>query len=256
MKTSLYAIDYVLPSQIVKTTELMDAANTERFGVSNKLIERVLGIEEVRHAADGVTAVDLAVEAAEKNFENSDIKRDDIDMVIYTGIEGQFVEPSTAHLIQQRLGIKNAMSFDTPNACIGFITGLQIAHWAIKSGQIKYALICSGESSEQRVKKTIEALRGLKTKNEFKRRLGFLSTGDAGGAVIIGPSENKKGILGFNTSSYAEYSKLCYYNYNEDMTVNGVMEMHKITEALIKCHQDLYPSSLSSWGLKKKTLNA
>ena len=145
MNTFISAIDYYLPKQVVKTRDMMGETKPERLGFSETMIEDLIGIREVRHAADNEKPSTLATKAAQKALAKFEGNPDDIGMIIFCGIDRDYVEPSTAHVVQNNLGLKNAICFDVTNACLGFMTGIQIAIPAILSSTAKHVLVCTGE---------------------------------------------------------------------------------------------------------------
>ena len=85
--------------------------------------------------------------------------------------------------------------------------------------------------------------------------LGYLTLGDAGGSVIVGPSEDNKGILGFNTSSYGQFSGLCHYKYSSENFFEGVMMMDKICSEGTKKHIELFPDTVKKFNLDNKKID-
>lgn len=243
MNTYISAIDYYLPSQIVKTRDMMAETKPERLGFSDTMIEDMVGIFEVRHASDEQKPSTLATIAAEKALAKFDGNIDDIGMVIFCGIVRDYVEPSTAHIVQKNLGLKNAVCFDVSNACIGFMTGIQIAIPAILSGTAKHVLVCTGERSSEFSKSSIPQMLGNQDNQYYMDNLGTLTVGDAGVAAIISPSESESGIIGLNFQSKGELAKLCHYRYNKEV-FEGVMHMKEISNAMLKAHKRMLPQTL------------
>ncbi len=247
MNTHISAIDYYLPDSKVKTRDMMSETDPERLGFSDTLIEDLIGIFEVRHAMEHQKPSTLATIAAEKALAKFEGNPDDIGMIIFCGIEGDYVEPSTAHFIQKNLGLKKAVCFDITNACLGFMTGIQIAVPAILAGTAKHVLVCTGEISSKVSKNSMSILKQTKNHTEYYERIGVLTVGDAGTAAIISQCSDLEGIMALNFASKGELAELCHYKY-ENGVPTGVMKMKEICNAGLKLHKHMLPGTLEQLG--------
>ncbi len=243
--SSILSTGYYLPPTIVQTEHMLAETRPERFGIAADYITNEVGVKTVRHT-DKLPS-ELAAYAAEQAIEKTGVNPDHIDLIVFTGIEGDYVEPATAHIVQHRLGLKAPICFDVSNACLGFITGMKIASDMIAAGTCRYALICTGERPSQICKSVIDSLRLNKKLSIFRNKVGALTTGDAGGAVILGPAEEDSHIHGFFVKSESEYSDLCYYK-RVNNHVHGQMIMGKIVAHGIRLHKEIYRKSLASIG--------
>jgi len=255
MNTTIAAIDYYLPSQVVKTRDMMAETKPERLGFSDTLIEDLIGIIEVRHALDDEKPSTLATYAAKKALAKFDGNPDEIDLLIFCGIDRDYVEPSTAHVVQKNLGLKNAVCFDISNACLGFMSGMQIANSAIASGMARNVMICTGERPSKVSKVTAPHLRALEDRVEFFNKIGALTVGDAGVAAIISQSEGTSGIKSMNFRSNGELTKLCYYKHEQGIVTEGQMLMKEISAAILDAHKELLPTSLIAANIKASEIN-
>ncbi len=237
---------YYLPTERVTTTSMLDEVKVENYGVKTDFIVNSTGVQEVRHASFGEQPSDLAVEAALDAFDKSDIKPDQIDLVIFCGIDRDYCEPSTAHFVQAKLGC-SGVCFDVSNACLGAMSGIQIANEMIGSGAVQHALVCTGERQCDVAKSVINELRQSNDQKLFKTKVGALTVGDAGSAVILGPKEGRHGIQQMAYESYGEYAKLCYYKVDGDR-IDGAMIMDKICAVMLKSHRGMYRQTLQSLG--------
>ena len=101
-----------------------------------------MGIIERRVAPSDAKPSDLAIPAARKAIEAAtDIKPEEIDLVIFCGIERDQPEPATAHVIQDKLGLNARYALDIANACFGFVNAMEIATNYISCGIVKLSLI-------------------------------------------------------------------------------------------------------------------
>ena len=235
-----------LPAERVHPCDMVSEVGAEKYGVSEMLIEETLGINEVRHSAENVKPSDLAVEASEEAIAKSGINADHIDVIVFCGIEGDYVEPSTAHSIQHRLGLRG-ICFDVSNACLGFMSGIQIANDMIGSGSARYVLVCTGERPSVISKAVIRCLRNSNNADDFKNKLGMLSVGDAGGAAILGPREAGHGFVNFGAASIGKHARLCYYKMHGD-EVDGQMVMGRICALTINLHEQVFRQTIDQLG--------
>ncbi|MCL2184132.1 MAG: beta-ketoacyl-ACP synthase 3 [Chitinispirillia bacterium] len=136
---SLLGFGTYLPDRIVKTEELL----TEFPDITADYMFRVTGINERRWAAAGTKPSDMAFEAAKKAIANSGLKPEDIDGIIVSTTTPDVVMPSTACILQGKLGIRGAPAFDLNAACSGWLYGISVARGLILSGIAKNILVCA-----------------------------------------------------------------------------------------------------------------
>jgi len=140
MKASIRAIEYYLPLK----TENGDTLKKENPDWRIEDIEKKTGIK-VRHIATSEqSTIDMATQAAEKLFE-ARVKKTEIDFLILVTQSPDYVLPTSACVLQDRLGLsKSCMAFDINLGCSGFIYGLAIGSSLVESGMAKQGiLVCS-----------------------------------------------------------------------------------------------------------------
>ena len=143
MKAYIKYIDYCLPEKIL--TNQMIADEFPEWTVEK--IEKKIGIKERHIAVDGETASDLAIKAAEKLFAANEYDRKEIDYLIFVTQSPDYHLPTTACLIQTKLGLsKKITAIDVNLGCSGFVTGLSLAKAIIVSGQAKNVLLLTAET--------------------------------------------------------------------------------------------------------------
>lgn len=143
MKAYIKYIDYCLPEKIL--TNQMIADEFSEWTVEK--IEKKIGIKERHIAVDGETASDLAIKAAEKLFSANDYDRKEVDYLIFVTQSPDYHLPTTACLIQTKLGLsKKITAIDVNLGCSGFVTGLSLAKAIIVSGQAKNVLLLTAET--------------------------------------------------------------------------------------------------------------
>lgn len=158
------------------------------------IVERT-GIKSRRIAAPHESAASMAVCAARQAIEIAQIRVDEIDLIIVATGSPDRVYPSTACLLQQRLGIKNCVAFDIQAACSGSIFGLSIADQYIKSGTAKKVLVVGSEVCSRLV--------------DWTDRETCILFGDGAGAILL-ESATEAGILSTHIHSDGEYEDLLY----------------------------------------------
>ena len=231
-KTKIHSTGIHLPEQVVKSDDLFAEINSEtQYGIRKNWMSEKMGIIERRVAPSGSSPSDLAIPAAQQALdEATQINPQDIDLVIFCGIERDQPEPATAHVIQDKLGLNARHAFDMANACFGFIDSMQIATNYIRCGIVKYALIVTGEVPSKVMRAAIGSLKQGVDIKTARNMIGALSVGDAGGAVILGPteSEEKSGFTLFNTLSRSKHSHECIYKQDDQgKIISGQMLMGK-----------------------------
>ena len=129
-----------LPPRIVKNEEF-----SRRLDTSDAWIRERTGISERRIAAESQTSSDLALEAGRAALAAAQLKPADIDLVIVATSTPDYVFPSTACLLQAKLGIGACPAFDVQAVCSGFIYALATADSFIRSGMNRRALVVGAE---------------------------------------------------------------------------------------------------------------
>lgn len=200
-----------LPEERVTTRELMQEFDSKsRFGVSYDWLERVTGIKEKRIARAGLMPSDMAAAAGREAMENARLAPSDIDVLVYTGVTRDFLEPATAHLVQAKLKTLNAIVFDVTNACHGFMNGVHIVDALIATGQVRNGLVVTGEQGHLFAQRCIEALKQTDSREEFNSWVTGLTVGDAGAAMVLQRKRTPEGgFVGFMLQSQGQHAALC-----------------------------------------------
>lgn len=130
-----------LPERVVTNDELSKTVDT-----SDEWIRERTGIEERRIAQDGEKTSDLAVRAAQEALTDAGLGAADIDLIIVATTTPDLTFPSTAALVQARLGVEQGAAFDIQAVCTGFVYALSTAEKFLASGQNKCALVIGAET--------------------------------------------------------------------------------------------------------------
>lgn len=251
--TQILSCASYLPETIVTSDDLFSEIKSEQqYGIAKNWMSDDMGIKERRFSEPHLKPSDLAIPAAEKALQQSNIDRKDIDIVIFCGMERDRPEPATAHTIANNLGINAEHTFDVANACYGFIEGVKIGNQFISCGLANNALIVTSEICSRVVTKVIEILKYGKPVEDAKKYIGFLSAGDAGGAIVLGESlDNKSGFKLFSTRTRSDYEKKCHYNFTKNGDVEGQMKMGQLSALMIKGHRMIFDETLNNLGWEK-----
>jgi len=234
------SIGTYLPDQVITSEDLMDEIQSEkRFGIPNTWLRKLTGIRARRFAGNNANPSDLAIEASRSALERCNMDPADIGMVIYYGIDRDWVEPATSHRIQRELGCKNAACLDVTNACHGFTNGMSVGDAMIATGAAENVLVVTGEVPSHVVRDCIKDINDNPTLENFRSKVGGLTTGDAGGAVILQRASNKSGVKTYRFASQGRYAELCFYKFDDAGKRQGQMLMEKISAAALHMHRAL-----------------
>lgn len=255
LQAQILSVGHYLPETVVKSSDLIDEIGPENFGISSDLIQKRVGVAQMRHSAASEKPSDMAIAAAEVALKKAPIKREEIDHIIFCGVEGDYVEPSTAHWVQKALGLKPRTScFDISNACLGFTTAMQVGNALIASGGAKYVLIVTGEKLSNLTQLVIRELQKCKSKSILSRKLGFLTVGDAGGAVLLAPSSGNNGFVHFGARSLGQHVEHCKYRV-VDGILDGQMIMERICAAGLRAHEEMFAPNMERLGWAPELLD-
>jgi len=167
-----------LPERVLTNDDMAQIVET-----SDEWIHSRTGIRERRFATSQQGTSDLACAAAEQALSAAGIDRSQIDLLIVATMTPDMPFPSTACLVQSKLGLANICAFDVQAACSGFVYTLGIAQSMLRSGNFKHALVIGAE-------KTSSIL-------DFKDRTTCVLFGDGAGAAVLTRDANaQRGILG------------------------------------------------------------
>ncbi len=176
MPAKIKHISYFLPNKVFSNSDFFEIFPNEK---TNQNLKKI-GIQK-RHIAIDELASDLAIGAAEKLFKEHNISPKEIDFVIFCAQEFDYYTPTTACVIQQRLGIPTtAGAIDYNLGCSGFVYGLSIAKGFIESIGLKNVLLLTSSTL-------------TKTFHEKDKSSRYVF-GDGAAATLITDSKNTKGI--------------------------------------------------------------
>jgi 3-oxoacyl-[acyl-carrier-protein] synthase III len=169
-----------LPPRRVSNQALVDQLAARGLESSDQWIVERTGIRARHFADDGVNASDLAFEAARHALEAADCRADQIDLIIVATSTPDMVFPSTACILQHKLGIAGCPAFDVQAVCSGFVYALTVADAMIRTGSATRALVVGAEIFSRLL--------------DFDDRTTCVLFGDGAGAVVLEGSDTP-GIL-------------------------------------------------------------
>ena len=161
-------------------------SNDERatfVDTSDEWIRTRTGIAQRHILADDDTTSSLATHAARQALAQADLPADQLDLIIVATCTPDYLLPSTACLVQEALGAKNAAAFDLGAVCSGFMYALVTASQFVQTGNYRNVLVVGAESLSRFL--------------NFKDRTTCVLFGDGAGAVVLQANEAPAGVLSF-----------------------------------------------------------
>jgi 3-oxoacyl-[acyl-carrier-protein] synthase-3 len=174
-----------LPAQILTNAEL-----AQRVDTSDEWIRTRTGIAQRHIAAPGEQTSDLALAAARQALAAAEIAPAEVDLIVLATTTPDMVFPSTACILQDKLGTRNGPAFDVQAVCSGFVYALGLADLMVKSGQARNALVIGAEIYSRIL--------------DWSDRRTCVLFGDGAGAVVLMPSA-QPGILSTHLHADGHY---------------------------------------------------
>ena len=173
---SIVGVGSYLPARVLTNAELEKSVETTDEWITSRT-----GIKERRVAAEDEFTSDLGAKAAQRALERAGVTADQIDLIIVATITPDMPFPSTACLVQQKLGATRAAAFDLEAACSGFIYGLEVGQQFIMSRTYETVLVIGAEK--------------LSSIINWKDRNTCVLFGDGAGAAVLQSRPNSHGLL-------------------------------------------------------------
>lgn len=229
-----------LPERIVTNHDL-----AERIDTSDDWIVERTGIRQRHIAAENETTSDLAAAAARQAIAAAGIKADSIDLIIIATTTPDLVFPSTACLLQNKLGITNGCpAFDVQAVCSGFVYAMSIADNFIRSGQAKCALVVGAET--------------LSRITDWTDRSNCILWGDGAGAIVLTASE-VPGVIATHLHADGRYRDLLYVNGGVSEGSEGALSMkmegNAVFRMAVKTLDAIVDETLIANGMQKSDVS-
>jgi 3-oxoacyl-[acyl-carrier-protein] synthase-3 len=174
---AITAVGGYVPEDRLTNADLEKMVNT-----NDQWIRTRTGIEERRILkGEGKATSDLVVPAVKQLCEKRGISPEEIDCLIVGTVTPDMVFPATANIACDKLGAKNAWSFDVGAACSGFLYALTLGATLIESGRNKKVVVCGADKMSAII--------------DYNDRSTCIIFGDGAGAVLLEPNEDGYGVL-------------------------------------------------------------
>ena len=212
VRAVICGLGHYLPERVVENEEF-----TKTLDTSDEWIRTRSGIERRHFAADGETTSDMAAIAAERALANAGLGAGDIDAIIVATSTPDLTFPSTATIVQNKIGANGGFAFDVQAVCAGFIYALANANAMIVSGQATRILVIGAETFSRIL--------------DFSDRTTCVLFGDGAGAVVLEANQGAgtsadRGILSVDLNSDGSQRDLLYVDGGVSTTGTvGVLKM-------------------------------
>ncbi|RMD57432.1 MAG: ketoacyl-ACP synthase III [Nitrospirae bacterium] len=187
VRAKIVGTGFYVPEKVVTNKDL-----EKKIDTTDEWITTRTGIKERRIVSNGETTSDLALRASERALKMAGIKSQDLDLIIVTTMSGDMPMPSTASILQYKLGARMVPAMDLNAACTGFLYGLAVAESFIKADSRRYRHVL---------------LVGADIMSHFmdwSDRSTCVIFGDGAGAVVLVPSYDSSGVI--STKLYSDGS--------------------------------------------------
>ena len=241
--TRIIATGSALPERVVTNADLEKIVDT-----SDEWIHSRTGIRQRHIAADGETTGDLAYEAAKRALEAAGVKASELDLIVLGTTTPDIIFPSTACLVQHRLGANGCAAFDVNAACSGFVYALGIADKFIRSGQSKKVLVIGAETLTRMV--------------DWTERESCVLFGDGAGAVVLEAS-SEPGIYATCLHADGGFKHLLYnpvgvsvgFNDEPNHGVRIKMSGREVFKVAVKTLDSLVEETLQAAGMVESQID-
>ena len=232
-----------LPEKILTNHDLAKMVDTDHEWIMART-----GIAERRIAADDEFTCDLAEKASLRAIEDAGIENSEIDLIIVATTTADQVFPSTACLLQRRLGIEGPPAFDVQAVCAGFLFALDVADKFIRTGTSRCALVVGAETFSRII--------------DWSDRRTCILFGDGGGAVVL-KAADQPGILSTHLHADGRHSDLLCVpsgisrNYEAVLGAGAftTMEGGEVFKWAVKGMSDLVEETLEANNLDREELD-
>ncbi|MGR3984711.1 MAG: ketoacyl-ACP synthase III [Gammaproteobacteria bacterium] len=232
-----------LPEKVLTNKDLESMIDT-----TDEWIMSRTGISERRIAADDEFTVDLAERAALDAIAAASVAREEIDLIIVATTTADQVFPSTACLLQQRLGIEGDPAFDVQAVCAGFLFALGIADKFVRTGAARCALVIGAETFSRII--------------DWTDRRTCVLFGDGAGAVVL-KADNSPGLLSTHLHSDGKYKDLLCVPVGVSRNFSKVqagaayttMEGGEVFRWAVKAMSDIISETLDANGMDRDDID-
>ena len=194
-----------LPKKVLTNADLESTLDT-----TDEWITTRTGIKKRHIIAEDEFTSDLAYEAAKIAISDANIQLSEIDLILVATTTPDKIFPSTACILQKKLGIDECAAFDIQAVCSGFIYALSVADKFIKTGSAKNVLVVGADA--------------MSKITDYSDRSNAILWGDGSGAVILSKS-NEEGILSTHIHAKGEHEELLHVPRKGQQGLKNTIDM-------------------------------
>jgi 3-oxoacyl-[acyl-carrier-protein] synthase-3 len=210
-RATVIGVGHYLPERIVENAEFEKTLDT-----SDEWIRARSGIERRHFAADGEPTSDLAVHAAKAALADAGLEPDDVDAIVVATSTADLTFPSSATMVQAKLGMTRGFAFDIQAVCAGFVYALTNANALILSGQAKRVLVIGAETFSRIM--------------DWTDRGTCVLFGDGAGALLLeaqdgAGTKDDRGILSTDLNSDGRHKDILYVDGGVSTNTTGHLGM-------------------------------
>ncbi len=176
MRAKITATARYLPERVLTNFDLEKMVET-----SDEWIRSRTGIEKRHLVGEGEATSDMCAKIGEQLLKRSSKSPEDIDLILIATSTPDFPVVSTAALVQDKMGTKNAWGYDIVAACTGFVYAMETGAKLVESGQYKNVIVIGSDTMSSII--------------DYTDRNTCVIFGDGGGGVLLEPSEDETGVL-------------------------------------------------------------
>ncbi len=178
IKAAITGVHGYLPDFVLDNKKLSEMVDTNDEWITTRT-----GIKERRILKNGGAASDMATEAVKGLLEKTSTKAEDIDLIVVGTVTADYPFPSTANIVCDKAGLKNAFGFDIKAACSGFIYSISTAAQFIETGKYKKVIVVGVDMMSSII--------------DYEDRTTCVIFGDGAGAVLLEPNIEGYGVQDF-----------------------------------------------------------
>jgi 3-oxoacyl-[acyl-carrier-protein] synthase-3 len=232
-----------LPDKVLTNADLEKFVET-----TDEWIRERTGIRQRHIAAEGQTTGDLAFEAARRALDAAGVAASELDLIVLGTTTPDIIFPSTACLLQHRLGANGCAAFDVNAACSGFLYALGVANSFIKAGTAKTVLVVGAETLSRML--------------DWNDRATCVLFGDGAGAVVLKASD-EPGILSTHLHADGGYKELLFnpvgvsvgFTDEPNHGVRVKMAGNEVFKVAVKTLDAVVEETLEANGLEKSAID-
>lgn len=196
LRTAVLSTGFYVPQRVVTNADMARWMDT-----SDEWIRQRSGIVERRWVENGQGPSDLARAAAEQALERAGLAPADLDCIVFATLSPDHFFPGSGVFLQRKLGIADIPCLDVRNQCSGFIYGLSVADAWIRTGTYERVLLVGAEVHST----------GMETSTAGRDTAVLF--GDGAGAVVLGPSEDERGVLSVHLHADGRHAEKLWMEY-------------------------------------------